>query len=68
MLFAAEEDLRWFLLPMVLWAEQPQFGFFYLNYFIPSQYELLISDLWIEEKECMNNYKKALEYLSSISN
>lgn len=57
-LFAAEEDLRWFPLPRVSWAKQPQFGFFYLNHFIPSQYEILISVLWLEKKNAWKITKK----------
>lgn len=66
-LFAAEEDLRWFPLPRVSWAKQPQFGFFYLNHFIPSQYEILISVLWIEKKNAWKITKKPLKYISSQS-
>lgn len=62
-LFAAEEDLRWFPLPRVSWAKQPQFGFFYLNHFIPSQYEILISVLWIEKK---NAWKITKNHLSTF--
>lgn len=57
-LFAAEEDLRWFPLPRVSWAKQPQFGFLYLNHFIPSQYEILIGVLWIEKKNAWKITKK----------